>query len=105
MYHINIFFLPFILAVLIALVRLAFTNVRGFLLLGAIVAALCGLGWLVNLIAPFILGFLVFLVVFFGVFSGGGSSLLSAFFVHSVVPSVSTGEAYMAAEAHLISFD
>ena len=101
----NIIYLliPASVILICVLIYLAFTNFRGFLIFGSIFAALAVLGWLLNMLAPAI-GIL--LVIWFilcgGRSSAGGGALLKAFVVHSAVPDISVGEAYMASEADLI---
>ena len=85
------------------LIYLAFTNFRGFLLFGSILAALAVAGWLLSTIAPAISAFLVIWFILRDCHnSTGGGSLFKAFVVHSGVPDISVGEAYMASEADLI---
>ena len=84
------------------LVYLAFTNLRGFLLVGSIVAALAAVGWVLNSLAPFAGLLLVIWLVPRGSRTNTGGSLSKAFVVHSAVPDISVGEAYMASEADLI---
>ncbi len=85
------------------LIYLAFTNFRGFLRFGSILAVLAAAGWLFNTLAP-VVGIL--LVIWFNLrgfrSSTGGGSLFKAFVVHSGVPDISVGEAYMASETDLI---
>jgi hypothetical protein len=85
------------------LIYLAFTNFRRFLIFVSILAAFAAAGWLLNTLAPAI-GIL--LVVWFVLrscrSSTGGGSLFRSFVVHSTVPDISVGEAYMASEADLI---
>ncbi len=101
----NIIYLLIPAGVILAcvLVYLAFTNLRGFLLLGSIVAALAAAGWVFNRLTPFAGLLLVVWFVLRGL-SGStvGGSLSKAFVVHSGVPDISVGEAYMASEADLI---
>jgi hypothetical protein len=85
------------------LIYLASTNFRCFLLFGSILAALAAAGWLLNLIAPVIGVFLAVCFILCGCrSSAGGGSLFKALVVHSAVPDISVGEAYMASEADLI---
>jgi hypothetical protein len=101
----NIIYLliPAAVILICVLIYLAFTNFRGFLLFGSVLAALAAAGWLLNTLAP-VIGFL--LVIWFILCgcrsSTGGGSLFKAFVVHSGVPDISVGEAYMASEADLI---
>ena len=83
------------------LIYLAFTNFRGFLFLGSILAALAAAGWFLNTIAPAIGALLVIWFILYHSSTGAGS-LFKAFAVHSAVPDISVGEAYMASEADLI---
>jgi len=86
-----------------ALIYLAFTNLRGFLLLGTILAVIAAAGCLLNTLAPVFGILLVAWFVLRGVrTSTGGGSLFKAFVFHSAVPEISVGEAYMASEADLI---
>ena len=85
------------------LIYLAFTNFRGFLLFGSILAALAAAGWLLNTLAP-VVGIL--LVIWF-ILRGSAAvpvvvhcSRLSLFI--PPFPDISVGEAYMASEADLI---
>jgi len=85
------------------LIYLAFTNFRGFLRFGSILAALVAIGWLLNTLAPVVGILLVIWFILRGFRnSNGGGSLFKAFVVHSGVPDISVGEAYMASEAALI---
>ena len=85
------------------LIYLAFTNFRRFLLFGSILAALAAAGWLLNTLAPVVGILLVIWFILRGFRSStGGGSLFKAFVVHSGVPDISVGEAYMASEADLI---
>ena len=85
------------------LIYLALTNFRRFLLFVSILAAFAAAAWLLNMLASAI-GIL--LVIWFILCdcrsSAGGGSLFKAFVVHSAVPDISVGEAYMASEADLI---
>jgi len=86
------------------LIYLASTNFRGFLVLGSILAAITAAGWLLNTLAPAVGILLVIWFILRGLRSSstGGGSLFKAFVVHSGVPDISVGEAYMASEADLI---
>jgi hypothetical protein len=85
------------------LIYLASTNFRGFVRLGSILAAIAAAGWLINAITPTIGILLVVCFVLRGLRSStDGSSSFKAFVVHSGVPDISVGEAYMASEADLI---
>jgi hypothetical protein len=101
----NIIYLLIPAGVILAcvLVYLAFTNLRGFLRVGSIVAALAAASWVFNRLTPFAGLILVVWFVLRGL-SGStvGGSLFKAFVVHSGVPDISVGEAYMASEADLI---
>ncbi len=85
------------------LIYLAATNRRSFLLFASILAVIAAAGWLFNRLSP-VAGLL--LVIWFVLrgprTSSGGGSLFKAFVVHSGVPDISVGEAYMASEADLI---
>ena len=101
----NIIYLLIPTAVILTcvLIYLASTNFRGFLLFGSIIAAIAAAGWLLNTLAP-VIGIL--LVIWF-ILRGFRNkyrcgSLFKAFVVHSGVPDISVGEAYMASEADLI---
>jgi hypothetical protein len=100
----NIIYLLIPAGVILAcvLVYLAFTNLRGFLLLGSIVAALAAAGWMFNRLTPFAGLLLVIWLVLRGSRTNTGGSLFKALVVHSGVPDISVGEAYMASEADLI---
>ena len=101
----NIIYLliPAAVILICVLIYLAFTNFRGFVLFGSILAALAGAGWIISTIAPVICTFLVIWFVLRGLRSStGGGSLFKAFVIHSGVPDISVGEAYMASEADLI---
>ena len=101
----NIIYLLIPAAVILVcvLIYLAFTNFRGFLLFGSILAALAAAGWLLNTLAPVVGILLVIWFILRGFRAGaGGGSLFKAFVVHSAVPDISVGEAYMASEADLI---
>ena len=85
------------------LIYLASTNFRGFLVLGSFLAAIVAAGWLLNTLAPVVGILLVIWFVLRGFrTSSGGGSLFKAFVVHSGIPDISVGEAYMASEADLI---
>jgi hypothetical protein len=85
------------------LIDLASINFRGFLVLGSILAAIAAAGWLLSAITPVVGIILVIWFVSRGLCtSTGGGSLFKAFVVHSGVPDISVGEAYMASEADLI---
>ena len=85
------------------LVYLASTNFRVFLVLGSFLAAIVAAGWLLNTLAPVVGILLVIWFVLRGFrTSSGGGSLFKAFVVHSGIPDISVGEAYMASEADLI---
>jgi ethanolamine transporter EutH len=85
------------------LVYLAFTSLRGFLLFGAILVALSAVGWVFSRLTPFARLLLVGWLILRGLRPNpGGGSLFKAFVVHSAVPDVSVGGAYMASEADLI---
>jgi hypothetical protein len=85
------------------LIYFAFTNFRRFLFIGSILAATAATVWLLNAITP-VVGVLLFTwLILRGLrTSAGGGSLLKAFVIHSGVPDISVGEAYMASEADLI---
>ena len=86
-----------------ALVYLACTSLRGFLLVGSILAVLAAAGWIFNGLTPFAGLLLVGWLILRGLRTNpGGGSLFKAFVVHSAVPDVSVGEAYMASETDLI---
>ena len=85
------------------LIYLASTNFRGFLVLGSILATIIAVGWLLNAIAPIIGILLIIWFVLYGLRTSTASgSLFKAFVVHSGIPDISVGEAYMASEADLI---
>jgi len=85
------------------LVYLASTNFRSFLLLGSILAVIAAACWLLNAITPVIGILMVIWFILRGLrTSTGDGSLFNAFVVHSGVPDISVGEAYMASEADLI---
>ena len=100
----NIIYLLIPAGVILAcvLVYLAFTNLRGFLLLGSIVAALAAAGWVFSSLTPFAGLLLVIWLALRGSRTNTRGSLFKAFVVHSGVPDISVGEAYMASEADLI---
>ena len=81
---------------------LAFTNLRGFLLLGSILAALAAAGWVFSSLTPFAGLLMILWLILRGPRTNTGGSLFKAFVVHSAVPDISVGEAYMASEADLI---
>ncbi len=95
-------FIPAGVILACVLVYLAFTNLRGFLLLGSIVAALAAVGWVLDSLTPFAGLLLVTWSVLRGRGANTGGFLFKAFVVHSGVPDISVGEAYMASEADLI---
>jgi len=84
------------------LVYLAFTILRGFLLLGSILAALAAAGWVFSSLTPFAGLLMILWLILRGPRANTGGSLFKAFVVHSGVPDISVGEAYMASEADLI---
>jgi hypothetical protein len=85
------------------LVYLALTSLRGFLLFGAILGVLVSVGWVFSRLTPFAGLLLVGWLILRGPRANPeGGSLFKAFAVHSGVPDVSVGEAYMASEADLI---
>jgi hypothetical protein len=85
------------------LIYFAFTNFRRFLFFGSILAATAAAVWLLNAITPVVGVLLVTWFILRGLrTSAGGGSLLKAFVIHSGVPDISVGEAYMASEADLI---
>ena len=101
----NIIYLliPAAVILICVLIYLAFTDFRGFLLFGSILAAFAAAGWLLNMLAPAVGILLVIWFILRGLRSStGGGSLFKAFVVHSGVPDISVGEAYMASEADLI---
>jgi len=101
--NITYLLIPAAVILICVLIYLAFTNFRGFLLFGSILAALAAAGWLLNTHAPIVGILLVIWFILRGFRSStGGGSLLKAFVVHSGVPDISVGEAYMASEADLI---
>jgi hypothetical protein len=85
------------------LIYLASTNFCGFLVLGSILAVIAAASWLLNAITPVVGILSVAWFVLRGLRSStGGGSSFKAFVVHSGVPDISVGEAYMASEADLI---
>jgi hypothetical protein len=96
-------FIPAGVILACVLVYLACTSLRSFLLVGSIVAALAATGWVFSRLTPFA-GLLMILWLILRGLSGStvGGSLSKAFVVHSAVPDISVGEAYMASEADLI---
>ncbi len=84
------------------LIYLAFTDLRGFLLLGSILAALAAAGWVFSSLTPFTGLLMILWLILRGPRTNTGGSLFKAFVVHSGVPDISVGEAYMASEADLI---
>jgi hypothetical protein len=84
------------------LIYLAATNRRSFLLFASILAVIAAAGWLFNSISPIAGLLLVIWLVLKGPRTSSRGSLLKAFVVHSGVPDISVGEAYMASEADLI---
>jgi hypothetical protein len=101
----NIIYLliPAAVILICVLIYLAFTNFRGFLIFGSILVAIAAAGWLLNTLAPVVGILLVIWLILRGFRSStGGGSLFKAFVVHSGVPDISVGEAYMASEADLI---
>ncbi len=101
----NFIYLLIATAVILAcvLIYLASTNFRGFLLFGSIISAIAAACWLLNTLAS-VTGILP--VAWFVLrrvrTSTRAGALFKAFVVHSGVPEVSVGEAYMASEADLI---
>jgi len=101
----NIIYLLIPAAVILTcvLIYLASTNFRRFLLFGSILAVIAAAGWLLNAITPAVGFHLVIWFILRGFRSStGGGSLFKAIVVHSAVPDISVGEAYMASEADLI---
>lgn len=84
------------------LAYLAFTSLRGFLLFCSIIAVLAAAGFVFIKLTPFAGLLLVIWMILRGLRPSSGGSLFKAFAVHSAVPDVSVGEAYMASEADLI---
>ena len=85
------------------LIYLACISLRGFLVFGTVIAALSAVGWVFSRLTPFAGILLVGWLILRGLRANpGGGSLFKAFVVHSAVPDVSVGEAYMASEADLI---
>ena len=100
----NIIYLLIPTGVILAcvLVYLAFTNLRGFLLLGSILAALAAVGWVFSSLTSFSGLLMILWLILRGPRTNTGGSLFKAFVVHSGVPDISVGEAYMASEVDLI---
>ncbi len=100
----NIIYLLIAVGVILACVLgyLAFTNLRGFLLFCSIIAVLAAVGFMFIKLTPFAGLLLVIWMILRGLRPSSGGSLFKAFAVHSAVPDVSVGEAYMASEADLI---
>lgn len=100
----NIIYLLIPAGVILAcmLVYLAFTDLRGFLLLGSILALLAAAGWVFSSLTPFAGLLMILWLILRGRGANTGGSLFKAFVVHSGVPDISVGEAYMASEADLI---
>ena len=100
----NIIYLLIPAGVILAcmLVYLAFTDLRGFLLLGSILAALAATGWVFSSLTPFAGLLMILWSILRGPAQIPEGSLFKAFVVHSSVPDISVGEAYMASEADLI---
>jgi hypothetical protein len=101
----NIIYLliPAAVILICVLIYLASTDFRRFLLFGSILAVIAATGWLLNAITPVGGILLVVWFVLCGLSSStGGGSLFKAFVIHSGVPDISVGEAYMASEADLI---
>jgi len=85
------------------LVYLACISLRGFLVFGTTIAALSAVGWVFSGLTPFAGLLLTGWLILRGIRANpGGGSLFKALAVHSAVPEVSVGEAYMASEADLI---
>ena len=85
------------------LIYLASSDLRRFLLFASTLAVIAAASWLLYTLAPAIGILLVVWFVLRGLRSStGGGSLFKAFVVHSGVPDISVGEAYMASEADLI---
>jgi hypothetical protein len=85
------------------LAHLACTSLRSFLLFGSMILALAAAGWLFSRLTPFAgLLMVVWLILRVRSTNAAGGSLFKALVVHSAVPDVSVGEAYMASEADLI---
>ena len=100
--NINYLLIPAGVILACVLVYLAFTNLRGFLLLGSILAALAAAGWVFSSLTPFAGLLMILWLILRGPRTTTGGSLFKAFVVHSGVPDISVGEAYMASEADLI---
>jgi hypothetical protein len=100
----NIIYLVIPAGVILAcvLVYLAFTDLRGFLLLGSILAAIAAASWVFSSLTPFAGLLMILWLILRGPRANTGGSLFKAFVVHSGVPDISVGEAYMASEADLI---
>jgi hypothetical protein len=101
----NIIYLLIPAGVILAcvLIYLAFTSVRGFLMFCSVIAGLATAGWVLGSLTPFAGLLLVIWVISRCLRQNPyGGSLFKAFVVHSAVPDVSVGEAYMASEADLI---
>ena len=100
----NIIYLLIPAGVILAcvLVYLAFTNLRGFLLLGSILAALATAGWVFSSLTPFAGLLMILWLILRGPRTNTRGSLFKAFVVHSGIPDISVGEAYMASEVDLI---
>jgi hypothetical protein len=101
----NIIYLliPAAVILICVLIYIASTDFSRFLLFGSILAVIAAAGWLLNTLAPAIGILLVVWFVLRGLRSStGGGSLFKAFVIHSGVPDISVGEAYMASEADLI---
>jgi hypothetical protein len=97
------FLIPAAVILSCALTYLASTKFRSFLFLGSILAAIAAACWLLNTLASATGILLVIWLILRGFrSSAGGGSLFKAFVVHSAVPDISVGEAYMASEADLI---
>ncbi|HYU47627.1 MAG TPA: hypothetical protein VEK84_15805 [Terriglobales bacterium] len=97
------FLIPAAVILVCVFIYLSSTNIRGFLLFGALLAAFAGACWLLKIIAPAV-GTLLVIGFILGARCQrhGSGSLFKAFVVHSAVPDISVGEAYMASEADLI---
>jgi hypothetical protein len=95
--------IPAVVILTCVLIYLAATNFRLFLLLGSILTVITAAGWLLNTISLAVGILLVVWLVLRSLRSStSGGSLFKAFVVHSGVPDISVGEAYMASEADLI---
>ena len=85
------------------LIYLASINFHRFLLSSTTLAVIAAAGWLLDAITPVVGILLIVWFVLRGLSSSAsGGSLFKAFVVHSSVPDISVGEAYMASEADLI---